>query len=240
MVLFTKHEHQRDLTKQLLVASQLLIFIRFSRDRSFLLACINISILGVVMLISQIVDHQYELTSAVLSSSASSTHRLSSETDHSVVRNTVNKLMDNLQTAILFQTLYSMWYHWTVTHRHPDRIYDTIFLFLIEDSFPLNAWPTLFSVILDTILLIIQLIMINIQNSRMLITTTTATTTVQDPYNGSSHREDSHVDIDNQTVLGFLTNNYYYSYHHNQDTATQEPLLQEHTASPATDYGSTT
>ncbi|SMN21462.1 hypothetical protein, no similarity [Maudiozyma saulgeensis] len=229
MSLFTKHEYQHDLIKQLLIASQLIIFIRFIKDRSVLLACINLSILGIIMLISQIIDHQYELSNTTTNVLTSISH-LSSEPDHIVVRNTVNKLMDNLQTMILFQMLYSNWYHWSITYQNPEIRYKTIFLFLIDDWFSLNSYPTLFSIVLDISLLIIQLIMINIQNNRIFVTNT----------------ETSNDHQDNQTVLAFLTNSYYDSYHHDSIISTttreptQEPLLQEHTDPPVANYGTTT
>lgn len=198
MTVGVRHELVNHVTRQLLLASYVVVFLRFMRDRSLVLAALNVLILSVINLICQIINNQYEIEIVM------------NDSETEVVCNTVNKLLSNTQTFILLQCFYSIWYHYTFTFRHSEKIYSTIFLFLIEDDFPLNKWSTVTCSILDTGLLLLQLALINIQANRL-------------PDSTSCHYS---------TILMFLTNNY-----NTLNTVSDQIQINDSARDTATSYG---
>ena len=201
-----------DFYRQLLLCGIVIIYIRFIKDRSILIGIINIINFGIISLINQILDNQYVME-----------EQEEEEDTRDIIHRTINKLFSNLQNIIVVQVLYSIWYHYNyIVTFDEGRIhyYRTIFLFLIDDQFPLNPNPIIFFVVLDIMLLLIQLIMINIQLKRL---HKEHDTTIQTRNNDATENSD--------TVIGFLTNDY------GEDLATiteleeeTQPLINESTS----------
>lgn len=181
-----------DLYKQLLSVGSIIIYIRFIKDRSILISLLNIINFSIISLINQILDNQYNV------------EEIDEEEDTGdIIHKTVNKLFSNLQNLIVVQVFYSIWYHYNYKISFQEskiHYYQTIFLFLIDDQFPLNPSPIFFFFLLDTMLLLIQLIMINIQLKRLHREHTVR--------NNSNDGNNTDTIRNNDTVIGFLTNEY--------------------------------
>lgn len=215
-----------DLYKQLLLIGTIIIYIRFIKDRSILICLINIINFGIISLINQILNNQYVIEE----------EEQEEENTGDIIHKTINKLFSNLQNLIIVQVFYSVWYHYNYMVSFEEgkiHYYRTIFLFLLDDQFPLNPNPLIFFLVLDIMLLLIQLILINIQLKRL---HREHTTTTQNRANN--------IDImgNSDTVIGFLTNDY------GEDPATPitelenetQPLINESTSQRQQDSNTTT